>query len=246
MKLRSEGVTKKFGNAIALDDIDWELEQGQTKAIIGPNGAGKSTFFNVLSGTYTPTSGEVYFDDEAITGDSVDRLARRGIVKTFQTTDLFWESSVYENLRIAAQAQTTIYDMYSNYEDLTEVNRRADELVDRLAMGDLREQTVEELSHGDQRKLEIGVALATEPDVLLLDEPTAGMEQGEIENALEFFDELSEDPSLSIAITEHDMDLILKVAEEITVLHQGRILAEGSPEDVIENEEVQRVYLEGS
>jgi branched-chain amino acid transport system ATP-binding protein len=241
--LRTDGVTKEFGSLVAVDDLNWSVERRETKAVIGPNGAGKTTFFNLLCGVLEPSSGRVYFDGEDITGGPPHDVAQKRLVKTFQEMNVFEDLPVFENVRIAAQTQVTTYDMISDYRDLSAVNKRARSVLDRIGLSNQGEVPVGDLPYGDQRKVEIGIALATDPKVLLLDEPTAGMSQQETEEMMEFFDQLTQDQSLTIVLTEHDMDVALNLAETITVLHNGAILDEGTPNEVTVNEDVQRVYL---
>lgn len=243
MILSTEEVTKRFGKLTALDGVTWGVEEGATKAIIGPNGAGKSTFFNVLSGVLSPTEGSVRYRDEDISDLSTAAIARRGVVKTYQITNVFEQATVFENIRIATQVNYTTYDLLSRAADHEEINQKTDRILERIRMEDLRNFEAETLSHGDQRKLEVGIALATDPDLILFDEPTAGMSPEETEATIDLLDELAEDDSLTIVLTEHDIDLILSVADEITVLHQGEIIEEGTPAEITDSEQVQEVYL---
>jgi branched-chain amino acid transport system ATP-binding protein len=241
--LRTRDLTKRFGSLTAVDEVTWSVEPGETKAIIGPNGAGKSTFFNMLSGVFPPTSGEIEFNGESITEKQEHEIARLGLVKTYQKTNIFGESTVFENIRIAAQMNETTYNMWSKSSNMTAVNDRAEAVLDRVGLSEERDRVAEELPHGLQRKIEVGIALATDPDVILFDEPIAGMSEDGRREILTVLEELSEDPSLTIVLTEHDFDLVMNFAEEITVLHQGSILTEGTPEEITGDEEVQRVYL---
>lgn len=243
--LRTRGLTKRFGSLAAVEDVSWSVESGKTKAIIGPNGAGKSTFFNLISGVLSPTDGEVEFNGEPITDAPEYRIASRGLVKTYQKTNIYEESTVFDNVRIAAQMKETTFNMWSKASDLTGVNERTERVLERVGLPDERDRIAGDLPHGLQRKIEIGIALATDPDVILFDEPIAGMSEDGRREILAVLQELSSDPSLTIVITEHDFDLIMNLAEEITVLHQGKILTEGSPEEIADNQQVQRVYLGG-
>ncbi|MFC7157666.1 ABC transporter ATP-binding protein [Halomarina halobia] len=243
--LRTEDLTKRFGSLTAVDSVSWGIESGATKAIIGPNGAGKSTFFNLISGVLPPTSGEVEFHGERITGNPEYKIARRGLVKTHQTTNIYEESTVFDNVRIAAQTNRTTFNMWSKASDLTTVNDQTERVLERVGLTDERDRMAGELPHGLQRKIEIGIALATDPDVILFDEPIAGMSQDGRREMLTVLQELSNDPSLTTVITEHDFDIIMNLAEEITVLHQGAILTEGTPDEIAHNEQVQKVYLGG-
>jgi len=241
--LRIKGLTKKFGHLVAVDDVDWSVKRGETKAVIGPNGAGKTTFFNMVCGVLDPTGGRVYFDGEDITGASTHTIANKQLVKTFQEMNIFEGVSVFENIRIAAQARVTKYNMFSDYRTFSEVSDRARTVLDQIGLSDQADVHVGELPYGDQRKVEIGIALATNPKVLLLDEPTAGMSREETEEIMDFFDRLIQEQFLTIVVTEHDMDVVFNLADTITVLHNGRILYEGTSEEVTASEDVQRVYL---
>lgn len=241
--LELESVTKRFGGVTALDDVDWRVNIGETRAIIGPNGAGKSTFFNVVSGQLSPTSGRVLFDGEDISGLSPEIIARKGIVKTFQTTNVFEKLTVFENVRLGAQVRESTYNMATHYRNLDRVAERAEEVLGQLRLEEFRDEVVEDLSHGDQRKVEIGISLAADPEVLLFDEPTAGMSSDEQQNVLDFLRTLSTDTDITIVVTEHDVEFIMNLADEVTVLHQGEIISEGAPEEITSDEHVQTVYL---
>lgn len=243
--LSTRNLSKQFGSLTAVDNVSWSVDAGKTKAIIGPNGAGKSTFFNLLSGVLSPTSGEVEFKNGKITDEAEHKIAQRGLVKTYQKTNIYQESTVFENIRIAAQSNESTFDMWSRADKMTTVNDHTNAVLERVGLVTERDRIAGDLPHGLQRKIEIGIALATDPDVILFDEPIAGMSEDGRREILEVLQELSNDSSLTIVITEHDIDLIINLAEEITVLHQGSILTEGTPDQIIENEQVQKVYLGG-
>jgi len=244
--LSTTGLTKSYGSLIAVDDVSWRVDPGATKAIIGPNGAGKTTFFNLLSGVLEPTAGTIEFEGRDISGLSLHEVVQAGIVKTFQVTNLFEELTVYENVQVAAQRTGTLGETYAVHKPpsaLQTTNDQAMALLERLRMSDLADVGAANLSHGDQRKLEIGIGLATEPTVLLLDEPTAGMSQDETREMVDLLEALSAESDITLVITEHDIDVILELADEITVLHNGQVLTEGSADEIIDNERVQEVYL---
>ncbi|MFO7926765.1 ABC transporter ATP-binding protein [Natronomonas sp.] len=243
--LQTRDLTKRFGSLTAVDDVTWSVEAGKTKAIIGPNGAGKSTFFNVISGVFPPTSGEMMLNGEPITKKKEHEIARLGLVKTYQKSNIYGESTVFDNIRIAAQTNETTFNMWSKASDLTSVNQRTEDVLERLGLSEERDRTADELPHGLQRKIEIGIALATDPDIILFDEPIAGMSEDGRQEMLSVLQNLSNDPSLTIVITEHDFDLVMNLAEEITVLHQGSVLTEGTPDEISADKQVQRVYLGG-
>ena len=241
--VRIENLTKAFGSIQALDGVDMTIDIDETRAIIGPNGAGKTTLFSIISGALSPSTGRIYHKGDDITGLSHHAVASSGIVKTYQINNLFWELSVLENVRIAAQTRERLYDFTTDYRNLEDTNERCHEILEQVGLDDKVDALVDTLPYGDQRKLEIGIAIATDPSVLLLDEPTAGMEPGETDTILEIVNDLSAYEEASIVITEHDIDVILKVADLITVLHQGEVIAEGTAEEITSNERVQRVYL---
>lgn len=241
--LVTRDLTKRFGALTAVDNVSWSLEEETTKAIIGPNGAGKSTFFNLLCGLSPPTDGEIAFKGESVTGLSPNQIAKRGMVKTFQVTNIFEKATVFENVRVAAQVDTAVFDMVSRADRLESVNERTRNVLDRIGMSAQHEETASTLSYGDQRKLELGISLAADPDLLLLDEPTAGMSPEETSNTVDLLKEIAQDSDITILITEHDIDLIMGFAEEISVFHQGQLLTEGTPSEIRNDEHVQEVYL---
>lgn len=241
--LWTEDLRKSFGSLTAIDGISWRLPAGKTKAIIGPNGAGKTTFFNLLSGVLEPSAGQVFLAGRDVTGLSPHEIVNAGLVKTFQQMNVFDDLTVFENVRIAAQAGVSTYDLLSDYRDLEGVSDRALSVLERIGLAGQRDAVAGELPYGDQRKVEIGIALATDPDVLLLDEPTAGMSREETDAITDLFGELAADPALTIVITEHDMDVVMNLADTVSVFNNGLVLYEGTPEEVTRNENVRRVYL---
>jgi branched-chain amino acid transport system ATP-binding protein len=245
MLLQTKKLSKKYNGLTAVQNLDFQLKQDTTRAVIGPNGAGKTTMFNLLAGVIPPTSGTVEYRGDDITELDVHKRARKGIIKTFQITNIYESSTVLENVRVAAQAKYTTFNMYSKYDDVSAALNEAESILDTLGLNSERDTIAEALSHADRRKLDLGIALATDPEVLLLDEPTAGVEPEETEKILDILKRLSNDPSITIVITEHEMDVIFELADIVTVMYQGSILAEGKPKEITENSEVQRVYLQG-
>jgi branched-chain amino acid transport system ATP-binding protein len=230
--LRTEGLTKQFGGLTAIDDVDYRMPYGEVNCLIGPNGAGKSTFFNMLAGQLSPTAGRIVYKDEEITELEPHQRARRGLSIKFQDVNVYPELSVRENLRIPVQR-------YERDEDIATV---IDEL---LALIDLEEQAgfdVDRLSHGQQQWLEIAIATAINPDLLLLDEPTAGMTIEETEATGELIQSLA-DRGMSVIVVEHDITFVEQIAERVTVLHHGAIFAEGTVDEIKNDEEVQKIYL---
>lgn len=243
--LRTEDLRKEFGPIHAVDGVNWTLESGETCGIIGPNGAGKSTFFNLVSGKLPPSDGDIFYRDERITGQSMDSVARQGIVKTYQLINIFESETVFENVRVAAQRSESTYDMLRRHDSLEDVESRAEAVVERVGIADHAETPASSLSYGDKRKLEIGISLACDPTVVLLDEPTSGMGEVETEEVLDLLTDLSADPELTIVIIEHDVEFILDLVDRITVFHQGQVLADGPPSSIVDDDEVNRIYLEG-
>lgn len=243
MYLRTEKVSKHFGGLKAVDEVDFHLRQGQLKSIIGPNGAGKTTLFNLIAGVYPPTSGKVFFRDREITHLSLHETSRLGITKTYQITHIFPSLTVFENVRIAAQSRVTSFNFWQSTHSLREVNDRALEILEQVELMEKRNWLASTLSHGERRYLEIGIALATRPEVLLLDEPTAGMSCAETNLCAELIQKLNKNLQLTIVLVEHDMTVVMGISDEVLVLNEGKVLAEGTPQQVSDNEEVQRVYL---
>ncbi len=239
--LETRGLTKRFGQFTANEDIGVSFPRGQLTAIIGPNGAGKSTFFNMVSGAFAPSAGEIRFDGRDITGLAQHRFAHLGIAKSFQVTNLFPELTVLENVRVAVQALDSGFDCWRPRAARHDWIEKAERLLERVQLQDKRGFRAERLSHGEQRALEIAVALASDPKLLLLDEPTAGMSPEETRSVMDLI--LALVAERTVALVEHKMKLIMGVSDRIVVLHQGRLLAQGSPAEIRANEDVQRVYL---
>ena len=239
--LRPEGLTIRFGGLMALGGVDFEVRRGEIRAIIGPNGAGKSTFFNCLTGVLRPTSGRILFNGEDVTGLSPDRISRRGIARSYQITNILPNATALENVRIAAQSRRHGWNMVSHHGSLIDVNNKAEAALDAVGLLDKAEELASNLSHGEQRHLEIGIALATEPKLLCLDEPTAGMSQAETDQTKELVRRIAKD--LTYLIVEHDMGVVMQLCDRIIVLHYGAVLAEGTPEEIQDNPRVLEVYL---
>ena len=243
MQLRTEKISKHFGGLKAVDEVDFVLKKGQLKSIIGPNGAGKTTLFNLIAGAYLPTAGKVFFKDKDISRLTLNKVSRLGIVKTYQINHIFPNLTVFENIRIAAQVRKTSFNLWKQSVSYREVNELADSIMAQVDLSEKRDRLASTLSHGERRYLEIGIALATQPEVLLLDEPTAGMSCAETNECAEMIKKLNKDMGLSVVLVEHDMSVVMSISEEILVMNEGRTLAEGTPREVSDNEEVQRVYL---
>ena len=236
-----EGVGKRFGGFRALSDVTVAFQPGGLTSIIGPNGAGKSTFFNILSGAFAPSEGHVLFEGREITGLAQHRFAHLGIAKSFQITNLFPQLSVLENVRVAVQAMRSRFDIWTRRGSVGELNEKAQELLALVGLSARQDDAAMNLAHGEQRSLEIAVALACDPRLLLLDEPTAGMSPEEARGMMDLILKLNE--RRGVILVEHRMKLVMGISSRIIVLHHGQLLAEGSPDDIRGHDEVRRVYL---
>jgi branched-chain amino acid transport system ATP-binding protein len=239
--LRIEGLTRQFGGLTALNNVSMTVPRGEIRAIIGPNGAGKSTFFNCLTGVIPPTAGRILFDGEDITGLPPHRVSQKAIARSYQITNILPGATVLENVRIAAQSRHHAWSMLRHYRAYGDVLDRSRRVLASVGLGDKEDELAANLSHGEQRNLEIGIALATEPKLLCLDEPTAGMSVTETHQTVELVRRIARD--LTILIVEHDMEVVMGLARTITVLHYGEVLAEGRPAEIQANARVQEVYL---
>ncbi|MBT3351221.1 MAG: ABC transporter ATP-binding protein [Nitrospinaceae bacterium] len=239
--LETRNLSKHFGGLIAVNQVSYTVEAGELRSIIGPNGAGKTTFFNMIAGDLDATEGNVFFKGEDVTALSTFERSHKGIGRTYQITNIFPKLSVLENVRIAAQSRKTTFNLWSGVNDHKELIEKADHIIERVNLADKRQDLGGTLAHGEQRYLEIGIALATDPDMLLLDEPTAGMSPEESQQTAQFIQSLAN--PLTIILVEHDMEIVMGISDKITVLHNGELLAEGTVDEVRANENVQRVYL---
>jgi branched-chain amino acid transport system ATP-binding protein len=229
--LKTELLTVRFGGLAALSEINFELAQGAIHAIIGPNGAG----------VLRPTGGRILFNGEEISGLPSNAISQKGIARSYQITNILPNASTMENVRIAAQSRRHGWNMIAHHGAFADINRKAEAALDAVGLLGKASELASNLSHGEQRNLEIGIALATEPKLLCLDEPTAGMSAAETSATAELIRRIGKD--LTILIVEHDMEVVMGLCDRITVLHYGRILAEGTPEEIQENPKVLEVYL---
>jgi branched-chain amino acid transport system ATP-binding protein len=242
--LKVENVTKRFGSLVAVSNVSMSVEPGELRAVIGPNGAGKTTFFNTISGFLMPSSGRITFDGEDITAVPPARRVWRGIARTFQITEVFPELTVRENLRIAVESAAGFrLRLWQTRQESDEVGARVAELLQMSALTPKADRLVGELAHGDQRANEIMMALALKPRLLLLDEPTAGMGDQETYEITQLIRKLHRDQKLTIVLIEHDMRVVFHLADRIMVLAEGKMLAEGTPQEIATNEAVQAAYL---
>jgi branched-chain amino acid transport system ATP-binding protein len=242
--LEVKSVTKRFGNLIAVRDVSLSVAPGELRAIIGPNGAGKTTFFNLISGFFGPTSGTIHFDGRDVTALTAQKRVALGMARTFQITEIFPELTVFENVRIATEVASGFrLRPWLSKSEQAEVHKRVEETLKLAALEAKADRLVGELAHGDQRAAEISMALALRPRLLLLDEPTAGMGDQETHDITQLIRRLHRDSKYTIVLIEHDMRVVFHLADRITVLDQGTVLAEGTPEDIAANETVQAAYL---
>lgn len=241
--LRTEDLTQEFGGLIAVNSVNYELRKGELASIIGPNGAGKSTFYKLIVGIQKPTHGKIYFNDENITDLSAHKRVEKGIAKSYQIVQIFSSMKVIENMAVAAQCRLIkdkrgfFFSSWRNKDSL----KKSEEILDRVGLRKMENKTAGSLAQGQKKVLEIGMALATDPALLLLDEPTAGSSPVETQLAMDLVKELSK--KLTVVIVEHKMDVVMNLAERITVMHQGKIIADGTPKEVRNDKLVQNVYL---
>ncbi len=241
--LETQNLSKHFGGLKAVDQVNFSIAHGQLKSIIGPNGAGKTTLFNLLCGLYKPSAGKIFFQGKDITAKKMDRISQAGITKTFQITHTFPRLSVFENVRISAQSRRTSFNFWKKADDFEEINQRAVNLLEQVGLLEKKDLPASTLSHGERKYLEIGIALAADPRLLLLDEPTAGMSPAETVLAMRMIRALREKLNLTILLVEHDMNVVMNISDEVLCLYDGKVLACGSPQEISGNEIVQKVYL---
>lgn len=246
--LVTKDLTVRFGGHVAVNAVSCTFKPGTLTAIVGPNGAGKTTFFNLISGQIKATSGEVTLNGNNLAGLSPSARTRAGLGRAFQLTNLFPNLSVLENVRLAVQAARSgahlrglnLWSVWSDHKALTQL---AEEVLDAVAMNDKQNTTVASLPHGDQRKLEVALLMALEPDVFMFDEPTAGMSADEAPVILDLIRKLKDDKRKTILLVEHKMDVVRELADRIIVLHNGTLVADGDPAVVIASPVVQEAYL---
>jgi branched-chain amino acid transport system ATP-binding protein len=242
-----KSVSKRFGSLAAVRDVSLTVEKGELRAIIGPNGAGKTTFFNLISGFFAPSRGTIVFDGRDITALPAYRRVAAGIARTFQITEIFPELTVFDNVRISTEvAEGFRLRPWISRTERTRVRRYVEETLELTGLRGKADRLVGELPHGDQRAAEIAMALALRPRLLLLDEPTAGMGDQETHEITQLVRRLHRDSNFTIVLIEHDMQVVFHLADRITVLDQGSLLAEGAPQEIAANEAVQAAYLGSS
>jgi branched-chain amino acid transport system ATP-binding protein len=239
--LKTELLTVRFGGLAALSQVNFAVQREEIRAIIGPNGAGKSTLFNCLTGVLRPSAGRIIFNGEDITGLPSNKISRKGIARSYQITNILPSATTFENVRIAAQSRRHGWNMVAHHSAFTDLNEKARAALEAVGLSAKADDLAANLSHGEQRNLEIGIALATEPSLICLDEPTAGMSAAETAETIQLVRRIAK--NLTILIVEHDMQLVMELCNRITVLNYGTILAEGTPEDIQRNPKVLEVYL---
>jgi branched-chain amino acid transport system ATP-binding protein len=246
--LAVDDLVKNFGGLTATDHVDLEIERGERVSIIGPNGAGKSTLVNLITRLLDPTSGDIRFKGESIVDKQPHEVVQMGISKSFQTASIFPELSVRRNAEIAALATergSFSLDFLRHRAELTSVHQLAEETLASVGLLEKADETAKDLPYGDKRRLELGVALAGEPDLLLMDEPTAGMSPEETEATVDLIKEVKERLDLTFVLIEHDMEIIFDISDRIVVLSQGEVIARGTPDEVSGDPTVQEAYLGG-
>ena len=243
--LTVQSVSKSFGALAALDGVSFDVRAGEVFSVIGPNGAGKSTLFNVIAGLHVPTSGRIVFGGGEITGLAPEVINRRGLAKTFQITNIFPGISVYDNVRVAAESRVSMSGRLPSLWRVPDVEAPVMDLLGAFGLSTRRDELAQNLSHGEQRYLEICLALATEPTLLLLDEPTAGMTPGETKDATALIRQIAQSRGLTLLLIEHDMSVVMGISDRVAVLHFGRKIAEGPPEVIKTDAQVIDAYLGG-
>jgi len=242
--IEAKKLSKNFGALRAVNEVDLNVYPGQIHSIIGPNGAGKTTLFNLLTGFLPTTQGEIFFKGENITGLEPHIISMKGLARSFQITSIFSALSVHENIRIAAQSRKKeSFNFLKHFDRLKEAREKADEVLEFIGLIEKKKVISRNLPYGEKRILDIGIALATTPEVLLLDEPVAGLPSGDLQWMMQLIEEISK--TLTVILIDHNIDLVISISHMITVLNQGSVIAEGRPDEIQRNEKVQEAYLGG-
>lgn len=241
--LQAKNLSKNFGALTAVNDVSLEIGLG-VHSIIGPNGAGKTTLFNLLSGFLEPSSGQIFYLGQEITNLPPYKISRMGLARSFQITSIFPDLSVYENVRIAVQSRLRAsYNFLLSFKGLRGVDEKAKDTLARVGLSDFADTKARNLSYGLQRSLDIGISLATNPKLILLDEPTSGMDQQDCKQVIGLISEFSR--KVPVVLIEHNIDIVLSISDVVTVLYQGVVLEEGTPSEIQKSEKVQSAYLGG-
>lgn len=242
--LETRNVTKQFGELTAVNTVDLSIKRNEIHSIIGPNGAGKSTLFHCISGFLHPDGGAVYFQGEDITGLPPREIVQRGLSRSFQIEDLFDGLTVRENVRLAAQVLDERNDsIWRRAESLSEPGRKAAEILDDIGLTEHADLRADALSHGDRRKLEIGLAIAVNPDLFLLDEPTAGIDKDGSVQTVKLIQRIADERDITTVLIEHDLEIVMGISDTITVLTEGSVLATGSADEIQDDSEVREAYI---
>jgi branched-chain amino acid transport system ATP-binding protein len=240
--LELQGIYKDFEGLEVLFGINLGIPQGERHAIIGPNGAGKSTIFNIITGKYLPSKGKVFFKGLDVTGTSPYKLNRHGLARSFQITNIFRTMTVFQNVRNAILSRNKIrYNLFSRLDGMKDIQTQTERVLEQIGLLDRKDVLAGLLSYGQQRALEIGLTIATEPELILLDEPTAGMSSEETREAVKLIGRVTQGKTL--IIVEHDMEVVFSLADRITVIYYGEILASGPPDEIRQNQKVKDAYL---
>lgn len=240
--LETEGLCHDFGGLDVLFDVNFEVREGERHALIGPNGAGKTTLFNLITGTYKPSRGEVFFKGKDVTGFKPHQLVRLGMGRSFQITSTFTRLTAFQNIRMGILSKRGVrFNLFRKLDKMRDVTEETDHVLKRINLDGERDIPASMLSYGKHRSLEISMALASDPDLVMLDEPTAGMSKDETHHSVELIRKITE--GKTVVVIEHDMDVVFSLADRITVLHLGRLLATGTPDEVRENQDVKDAYL---
>jgi branched-chain amino acid transport system ATP-binding protein len=242
--IEAKKLSKDFGALRAVNEVDLKVYSGQIHSIIGPNGAGKTTLFNLLTGFIRPTQGEIFFEGENITSLEPHIISKKGIARSFQITSIFPALSVHENVRIAAQSrEKESSNFLRHFDRLKEAREKADGVLEFIGLIEEKNVISRNLPYGEKRILDIGIALATHPEVLLLDEPVAGLPSGDVQWMMQLIEEIAK--TLTVILIDHNIDLVISISHMITVLNQGSVIAEGRPDEIQKDEKVQEAYLGG-
>lgn len=242
--IETRRLSRNFEALRAVNEVNLKVYPGEIHSVIGPNGAGKTTLFNLLTGFIRSTSGEIFFKGENITNQEPQIISRKGIGRSYQITSIFPELSVHENVRIASQAKKReSYNFLKNFSTLKEDREKANRVLEFIGLSDKKDIVAKNLAYGEKRILDIGIALATEPKVVLLDEPVAGLPSGDLQWMIRLIEQISK--TLTVVLIDHNIDLVISISHTITVLNQGSVIAEGGPDAIQKNQKVQEAYLGG-
>jgi branched-chain amino acid transport system ATP-binding protein len=239
--LETKNLRKEFGSLAAVDGVSVSFKRNQICGLIGPNGAGKTTLVNLLSGGLPVTSGEIYFDGKSITGAAADEVTRAGLVRTFQVSNTFETLSTYDNVRLSLFSDKSNYNFWSDFDANEELNNEADEIISRFGLEDVAQQQPTELSHGQTRRIELAVAVANDPDMLLLDEPSSGVSGSELDEMTDLLEDIGSD--IPLLLIEHNTEILEEICDRLIVLNEGELVADGDTSDVRNKEKVRRIYF---